>query len=205
MDSIVTVTTASETFDLTTLERVKRELGITTGTDDAALIDHIHAESVRVADWCNRVFAEQTYSEAFRLPCSADCLILSHRPVSSITSVVEDGVTLEADEYEVNPETGLLYRLDGDDELDVWPAVKITAVYVAGYALLTDLPRPIEEATIKLVTARHYAKSRDPFIRQIAVQGVDTVSYGFGGTDSPDGLPPEVAAMLSPYRDPVVG
>src|SRR3546814_1283456 len=73
--------------------------------------------SGQIATYCNRVFAQQTYSEVYRNVRCRSLLPLSHAPVDTITSVTVDGTALESTEYEVEAETGFLYRLSDDTRI----------------------------------------------------------------------------------------
>lgn len=198
-----TVSAASETFDLTILATVKAELGIPDATEtyDDALETFITQASRACATYCNRVFAEETLVDSFRLTSSTDKLLLSRMPVSSITSVVEDGTTLAADEYEFEAATGFLWRLDGDDNRSCWSCGKIVVTFVAGYELLETLPHDVERACIVTVKQNYFAKTRDPMVKEVDVPGVERVSYWVGSMPGDNGaLPAEAEALLDPFR-----
>lgn len=198
MMSIVTVTVPAVSQDLTVLATVKNELGITSDTnDDAKLAVYIKQASDAVSAWCRRVFGQETVSETFRPSFQVGKLILDRRPVSSITSVTEDGTALSASDYELDAESGMVTRLYSDCQSN-WSASKITVVYVAGYELLDSLPHSIEKATILLVKNYYYSGPRDPLMKSVDIPGVMSESYWVGDNGS---IPDEVADLLGPYRD----
>lgn len=201
MDSILTVTDAADTQDLTILSTVKSELEITATTDDDFLGTLITESSVAIATYCNRVFGKETVSEQFRLTCRRDKLMLARVPVDTITSVTVDGTALESDGYEIDKTTGFLYRLSGDCRT-CWTGSKIVVVYSAGFTLLTELPYDIERAAIDLVKRRYFARSRDASLRSVDVPDVIEEQY-WGGQNAPTvgGLPEDIARSLDPYRN----
>ncbi len=209
MLSSLTVTTAANTYNLTTLATVKAELGITDQTQDANIAIWIQHASGVVASYCNRVFGQETVVETFRLHggcgITPERLVLRRLPVSSVTSVVEDGDTLTSDDYELDSEKGWLLRLDGSDNPSFWSRSKIVITYVAGYALLDSLPFAIEQACIELVKSRFHNSSRDPLAKRIKVEGVDETEWWVGGVAGSSGaLPPNVIDLLAPFRNNIV-
>jgi hypothetical protein len=200
--SILTVVTPATKFDLTVLATVKEELGIATldTTHDAQLARLIHEASIACATYCDLVFAEEAVAETFRLTCSTDTLLLARRPVSTVTSIAEDGVALAAADYAVDAVKGFLYRLDGDGGLSTWSGSKIVVTYTGGYALLDSLPRDIERACISLIKTMFFQTTRDPLVRSVDVPGVMAETFWVGSIGDNGALPPNVTALLNPYR-----
>jgi hypothetical protein len=197
MNSILTVVTAAESQDLTRVATVRDELGISNDNDE--LLERlVHEASAACASYCDRVFGQEDVTEVFRPTSSQDSIRLHRYPVSEVTEVVEDGTTLDADEYEVDGPTGVLYRME-DDERSIWPGVKIEVSYTGGYELLDDLPRDIERACIELVKAWYFSARRDPMVRQSDIPGVMSESYWVGSIGT-GALPPNVTALLDKYR-----
>lgn len=173
MKSLLTVTAFADSYDLTVLETAKLELGVTGNDKDDQITLLIHQVSNAISTLCDRVFAEETVSEVFRLNSgsvgrghswlreegSIEGLILRRRPISSIVSVVEDVATVDSGEYECNFDSGVLYRLTSSDIRTTWTASKITVVYVSGYLLLDNLPYDIEKACLLWLKSL-YAQSR---------------------------------------------
>lgn len=218
----LTVATPATSYDLTVLATVKAEFDVSGSADDAVLADLIRQASGDIASYCGRVFAEEAVTETFRLgddACDGDWrgygqgwarykpgrggaepLCLDRWPVSSITSVVEDGTTLDADDYQLKASNGLLYRLS-DDVIVPWSGLKVVVTYVAGYELLAELPYEIERACLDLVKMRYYGRDRDPLLRAEKILDV-TESQWTASTSTPrrGGLPEEIARRLDDYR-----
>lgn len=93
---MLTVVTPAQSYDLTVLATVKAELGITDRSEDENLTRWIKQASDVIAKYCNRVFAQETVSETFRLATRESNLLLSRYPVVSIAAVQETGETLAA-------------------------------------------------------------------------------------------------------------
>lgn len=198
--SWLTIITPATTFDLTVLATVKQELGITVTTYDDQLTRLIHEASIACATYCDCVFALEEVSETFWLNCAMDELRLARRPVTTITSVVESGVTLTAGtDYAFDPATGSLFRLDGNDNRSAWTG-KVVVQYSGGYALLDGVPRDIERACIALIKTLWFSLTRDPLVRSVEVPGVMTETFWVGGIGDNGALPPNVTALLDPYR-----
>ena len=199
---MLTVVTPATSYDLTVLETVRAELGITNHAEDENLKRWIAQASDVIAKYCNRVFAQETVSETFRRSTRSDDILLSRYPVNSIVSIVENDETLADTDYELRGESGLLTRLF-DDAPACWPAGKIVVTYVAGYVLLTDLPYEIEAAALALVKQYRFAAQRDPQVRSESVDAIGSTGY-FDGLDV-SGMSPEVLGLLKDHRKPAGG
>lgn len=211
--SLLTVTAAATATDLTTLEAFKAELAIAHGDGDEWIKRAIPRASAAIATWCNRVFAQETLSEQFRLDApspggdrvagNTDHLLLGRWPVSSIAAVTEDGVALAAADYELDGPSGVLYRVS-DDSRVAWASAKIVVAYTAGYTLPGTanytLPRDIEHAALLLLKSWWFARTRDPLVKQESISGVADVAYWVAAPGQAADLPPDVAALLDKYR-----
>lgn len=215
MTSRLTVTTASETYDLTLLSTVKTYLEITDRAQDALLTILIRQASAAAASYCNRVFAQETLQEEFwatrdlnatsrMLNVTYRVLTLSRWPVTSVTSVVENDVTLVEDtDFLVVSDKGQLLRIDANGNPRAWPSYKITVVYVAGYQLLQTLPWDIEDAVIRMVKARWITRTRDPSLRQQNIPGVLEQTFWIPSGNEAGAMTPDVTDLLDGYRVPV--
>lgn len=200
MDSILTVTVAATTHDLTTLETVKDELG-SPDVPDATLRRWISDASNRCADFCNRVFGKETVSEEFALDRGryADALVLSRTPVTTVVSVTVDDTVLDTSEYRTDASSGLLYRLC-QGARSIWTGCKIVVVYSGGFELLGDLPRTIEQACLILVRQRMSARMRDPMLKSLELPGVVTETYWVDTSGNGAEMPPDAAGLLERHR-----
>lgn len=205
MPSILTIVTPATSTSLVTRAYVKSELSITDNSEDARIDSYIAQASAAIAGWCGRVFARETLTETIRLtsPISPDQLVLARFPVVSIASVVEDGTTLDAADYEANAENGLLRRLS-NDAIVSWSGSKIVVSYTAGYSLPNSAPEALQRACVDLVAYYRASAGRDPSLRSESVEGIDSASY-FDGAGERGGLPPAVAGLLQQFQIPSFG
>lgn len=200
MRRILTVTSASPTEDLTTLETIKAELGITDTSKDVLLARYIGVGSGAVARYLDRVLGKATVVETFRYVRGIEALPLARAPVTSIASVTVGGATLATTEYEVNSESGLLHRV-GVCPAD-WCSDAIVVTYTGGYELLDELPYEIEEACIRLVKGQYFARTRDPMVKSETIPDAGEFQYWVGPMPGADAaaLPGDVLALLMPFR-----
>ena len=207
-DSILTVTTAAASRDLTTLRRIKAELGIVDRKSDSLLRPWIREASGLIETKTNRVFAQETVSEMFRLRRHQrrDAIKLARYPVTTIASVTDiDGTVLAATSYEADLSTGMIWRLSGDaspnDRRIWWDSGKITVAYTAGYVLMDSLPFPLEQACLTLLKHRWAAKDRDPMVTSEEVAGIERSTFWIGAVGEDGALPPEVESLIASFRD----
>lgn len=202
------IVTAAASTNMTTRATVKAELEITDNASDARIDALIGQASATCISYLNRTIAQETVTDYFRRGRARGCsgvvnivgsLWLSRWPVSSITGVTEDGAALDSVDWELNGDTGQLWRLDDDDRIH-WSAAKIAVTYAGGYTMITDLPPDLERACISLVKLQWFAGRRDPMVKSETVPGVYEVAYGFGGITADNELPPEISGLLNAYR-----
>jgi hypothetical protein len=211
MRSILTVSTAATVRALTTLARVKSELQITNNEKDEIITTRISEASTTLETYLRRVLARETVVETIRLQAgdgAAECLNLKRWPVASITSIMEDDVAVDSEEYELEPAAGIIYRLDASGYRSSWFFCKsIILTYVAGYLLPAetsrDLPADIELAAVKLVTGQHLSSGRDPLVKMEEIPGVMRQEFWVGSIPDASSLPPDVTALVEPYRRPI--
>jgi len=198
MKSILTVNSYAQTQDLTVLATVKQELGITGTAEDAQLAIWIRQSSSMIANYCNRTFGLEVLNETFRLETTAENLLLSRFPLTTISSITENDIVLTAADYEADSVIGLLYRLSDDTRI-CWPAGKIVVAYSAGYALLDGLPHDIERACLSLIKQMRAQTTRDPMAKRIEIPDVMTTDYWVGRIGENGAMPPDVIDMLAPH------
>ena len=201
MASILTIVTAATVRALTTRDAVKGDLSLSGSGDDAWIDAQILAVSASIEAWCGRVFARETVAETWRNFCQ-EMVILDRAPVASITTVIEDDVTLAASDYDLDAQKGVIYRLSGDCRT-WWRAQKLVVTYAGGFLLPSqvgaNLPADIERACRLAVVSAFQQRGRDVMIRSESDTNIGSVSYldPRGGTEA---LPPQVAGMLAPYK-----
>lgn len=208
MRSIATVTTAPERVALTTLERVKAELDITTDAKDELLTAKILEASSDIEAQCRRSFGTQGLTERFwGEPGYAEFFSLRQFPAASMTSVTVDDVAVPASEYRLDAETGLLYRLDASGYPCTWQWCKdVVIVYTGGYEMPGSenptLPASLQAACVLLMNSYWTARGRDPALRSEEVPGIGSASYWVGAVGASGELPPEVMSRIMPFRRP---
>jgi len=201
----ITVVEPAADYLLTTRERAKAELGITTTTDDDIISDMIVRASSAIERECRRKFGVETVTETLD-GTGSRLLGLSRYPIVEVTEVTEDGTVLETTEYSVeSAEDGALYRANGwgrTGGLRMWGTeayssgyilpgyqdLRYSVTYRAGYLLPSDvnpwilpgtpenLPGAIEQACLETVKAWFSSRDIDPALASVQV-GQLRVSY----------------------------
>ena len=144
--------------DLTTLALVKAYANIT-GTDsgrDAVLEDLIDGASAQMENYLHRIITSATYtSEKIDGNHFTDSLILKNYPVTTFTSLTENGVAVSAATFDVDMDAGIIYRVAGswwtsDGVTAGWISGRriYAATYIAGY---TAVPEDLANACARQV------------------------------------------------------
>lgn len=221
----VTVVTPATSSMLTTLDRVKRELGITVDTDDLTLEDMVVRASSAIARETRRVFGVETVTETLD-GTGTRLLGLSRYPVLSVSAVTEDGTAIT--DYSVeDAESGALYRANGwgrSGGLRMWGTeayssgyilpgyqdLRYSVTYQAGYALpdasTPTLPGAVEQACLETVKAWYSSRDVDPNVSSVQV-GQLRVSYRDqgGSTMVHEALPAAALGYLRNYYARLLG
>lgn len=209
MRSIVTVATPASDTALTTLERVKLELGIPTGTtsSDEILQNKIDEASDDIEAALGFRLVRETAVETFwheQYDSAPEKLVLDRTPVASITSVVVDGVAIDASTWRLDPNTGELFALcNGYPSVWVF-SQSIVVTYGGGYILPPasnrTLPKGIEGACVALVSSFWAARGRDPTLRSEEIPDLISATYWVGAVGEDGELPPDIVTKLAPFR-----
>jgi hypothetical protein len=120
---------------LTTLERVRSDLGLSVTTKDTEIVRAINAASGRIEKYCGRIFWRDTAVEENVAGYGTTQMRLARRPINSITSIVLDGATVDSDDYKVSDADAGLVEKEGGW---VWTAhviQNITRTTLAGSEL----------------------------------------------------------------------
>jgi hypothetical protein len=209
----VTVQTPAVHKELTTLLSVKNELGITGSSSDRELISFIEQASDWIGSYCGRTFAKETVVET-RDASGGLFMVLTRRPIITITQVTLDGSTISSTTYTIDDaNAGLLFRSIG------WTSTQLGRHYVEKFPLLhgkrdwsftytagyvtpgsTDsqrnLPYDIEMAAVQLTKALYVARRDDPMvIKQVVGEASETRANSQGW-----GVPPTVIRSLDKWR-----
>jgi len=121
--------------DILTLEEARLAIrqGAAVTANDVEIAALITAVSIRLdaEDGIGPVVARTVTAETHDGGMSL--VALRHRPVLSVSAVVEDGTTLTSSDYHLDAEAGLLVRRSGSHD-DLWEHGRgnVTVTYVAG-------------------------------------------------------------------------
>ena len=171
-------------MELTTLVNVKSWLKISNAANDVVLTRVIEAAESRIRGLCESrtSFLTGTYVERFD-GNSCQLFRLKHSPITSITSVVCDGVTIASTLYTfaadrnaigfINPGQSTFFSTAMSSGRSVtgqsfntpsfgsgFNTVAIT--YVGGYANTAAIPDDLEQAVIELASIYYQSRGRDP-------------------------------------------
>jgi hypothetical protein len=136
----------------------------------------------------------ESIKDTFRLRgCPLEKLNLSRRPVVSIESVVENDLTLIADDdYELASASALLFRRSRGCH-SFWGRGNVIVSYSAGWA---TVPHDLRELAAKFATMLAAESGRDPSIGSESIPGVYDATYRYGRPDDPL-VPAEILEGLS--------
>jgi hypothetical protein len=172
--------------ELTTLADVKGWLGVTTSAMDATLTRLIEAAEARIRGICGSrdSFLTATFVETFDGD-AAQIIRLKNGPITSITSIVADGVTISSDLYSFNASRGVV-GFTHPARSTYWSTAMpsgllvtgrsfnspsfgngfntVTVTYVAGYANQAAVPADLQQAAVELAGLYFQAMERDPGI-----------------------------------------
>jgi uncharacterized phiE125 gp8 family phage protein len=223
MRSIVEIVAPAASELLTTLDRVKAELQITTDANDevleakiaeassdiqAAVGKRLPREDVKETFWHDDAFRPLLPVPRFGNPAQTT-LFLKRTPVSKIASVTVDDVALDPSEYRLDPGAGLLDRLTPDGYPCDWCFRKsVVIAYTGGFILpgqdSRNLDFGIEGAVVALVSDYWASRGRDPTLRSESIPGLIDRQFWVGAVGDPGLLPPRVLASIAPFRRPAV-
>jgi hypothetical protein len=205
---------------LTTTATLADELGITPAAGDVARLErYINQASEAIERFLGRKLQKTTRTEKLA-PSGTLRLVLANTPLSSITSIVEDGTTVDSDDYAIeDAEAGIVVADEvwGSNDLVhgiAQDAVRgtgkrdIVVTYIGGYVLpndggTRDLPHDIEAACLITAASLYRARGAD---RRIASEAVGDASVTYGGVNTAIGrgaggiIPDEAAVLLQAYR-----
>jgi hypothetical protein len=208
---------------LTTVAKVKDDLGLTDSTKDSVVIRMINSASSAIENYCRRTFGRATETQTLRGSGTHE-LALARTPLVSITSVAFDGETDSSGNYKIHDaDAGLVWKDSTWIPEPPWypgasgfPVVGAgerlySVVYVGGYILpkdgkadgTTTLPADLEEACILTAVSQYRNRGGD---RRVTSKALGDASVAYGGINTAIGrglggiIPDEAVFMLAPYR-----
>lgn len=202
---MLTVTDAADSHAIITVEQAKLELSISGSSEDALLEELVKDASAIITGWCLRdTFALEEVQQVERLDEPQPCLVLERELNVTIGEIVEDGVELEAEDWE--RDGALLYRLDANDRRISWPGcVKVAITYSAGYTAGADVPDILRRAALDAITTLYRSRGRDVTVRSEQTEGVGETQYFDGRRADVPPIAADRLAALGRYRRPAVG
>lgn len=166
---------------LDSLANVKARLGITSSVDDAFLTAQIELISDTIEAYCRRKFLtadyEQTFYRGDMAPNSK--LLLFHYPVSEITTIEEDGVELDGEEFRLHKSSGTVIRKNSG--VFLW-AEETVVTYTAG---LDECPTPVLSVLDSLVQERYNKKTSGvdlnfgSDVQRISIPGAISIDFDY--------------------------
>jgi uncharacterized phiE125 gp8 family phage protein len=174
---------------LTTLDATKTYLKIELidTSEDALFESLINAVSDQIENYCRRKLRERTYTDE-EYDGTDNCnLLLSQFPVSSVSDVKIDDVSIDPSEYKIRKDTGILVRTNSR-----WPegVMNIKVTHVSGY---NPVPSDLELACKHMVMF-YYKTDISNFSK----------TFGEGFMIRPEAFPPQVRMLLDGYRKAMI-
>ena len=224
---MLSVTTTSTSDKLTTVGRLKFQLGLTTSADDDLLDDIVLQATDAVATYVGYWPLRQRYSET--VPGYGNLrLMLSATPVRAVNEIRIDTQLVDPSSYVIEkPLAGIIHRDKGwpwtagveyDLDAHVAPGSELrrfTVDYEAGWIMTTStgpldadgfidntggrtLPHDFERGALEQAKSLYMGRKRDSNIVEKRV-GATSVTYQMRG-EQPHLLAPEAERLLERYR-----
>jgi hypothetical protein len=215
---------------LTTIAACEEALSVTAGSEDSYLARLIEFASSRIKQYCNRTFYWEDEIAEFVNSGGTNDLVVTRRPVTSITSVEYDDGEVDSDDYKCVgygfADAGIIYNANGwiwavggvnniaQDPLPGSENPRYTVTYDGGWvtpqqvidtpALTRTLPWDLEQACIDLVVLKYTRKGVTPGIKSEKLLSW-AASYETVDSSDPFGdLPASIKGVLGPYRNMVI-
>lgn len=190
--------------DLITLEEYKIAKNISKTDQDAVLTPLISTASQLITDYLGKKFVNDgtPITEVFDLDYDATTLYLEHYPVTELVAITElDPYAYDstvhfptaAASYILDSRDGKLIRTGGKYWPQGYGAISVT--YHVGADDVADIPQPLKQATIDLVT--YYAK--EEYIESKSMRGA-TLSSGSTNSAPSTDFPPHIQRVLDIYK-----
>ena len=196
---MLSVTTAAADRSLLTLAELRAAAGVPDNSRDAELTTLGARVAAAITGACQvarggavpPTLRLETLTETLQNDRHRTEIVLSRRPVVSVTSVTEIDAALTSADYEIEAGAGLLRRLAAGRPW-CWPCRKVVIVYQAGWQTVPD---DLKLAAAKFVQAEWQQGSRDPLLRRVKVEGISEREYWVDPTKD-SVIPAEVMDIL---------
>jgi hypothetical protein len=196
---------------LITLDEAKTALGISLAdtSQDAAITQQIDQVSAAINNYCDRIFVRQTYEDHFRYVCQ---WVAPGKPIRTrqypiptdldgvpLLTVTEDGAAIDPTMWEIDIETGWLYRLNGSNAVASWSGNSIIVDYDGGY---DTIPADLQGAALDWLKIRRAGAGRDPLLRSETIPDIisQTWATAVDLASAATSIPSSVRDWLSGYR-----
>ena len=169
--------------------------------DTNYLASMISAASAAIESYCDRTFAQATYTE-IQDGYDLRWMYLPNTPIASITSGTillddQDTISFDSTDVQFDASSGKLQLAPWSDAgYGAWPCgfQRITVVYVGGY---DQIPEDVQQACINVVLGMHSTSAKDPSKKS---EKLGDYSYTLNTDYSMSGISPMVAQLLANYR-----
>lgn len=188
----------ADDLNLLTIEELRVAVGL--ASDDTSQDDKLETLGKRVsamiASSCMVVkdgvnpptLLSEGCVDTYRLKCSQQAIYLSRRPVYQVVSVTVAGAVLTQDvDYEVDPASGKLTRLCGDEE-SWWQTGKTVVEYVAGFE---TVPEDLKALAAQLAGGYWTDDGVDPMEKSLNIPGVVSIERWVDANADPQ-MPKEI-------------
>lgn len=165
---------------------MKTYLGISSNTYDTFLTDQLNLVSDVVEAYCRRKFMTANYVETFYLDdfeMKPTVLTTFHYPIKTITSIVEDIVTISVDDYRVQKDYGIITKPD----YFFREASKVIITYQAGFDVA---PSPIRSVVMSIVEERYNKKvsgvslNFGSDVQRVSIPGTISIDFDYSLTSN---------------------
>lgn len=185
---MITIITAPESYNLTTVASLKSMLNITDSASDTKLGDCIARASSIITNYCNRQFAQTRVSEKIRVNGRDFTTIqLENAPINTLHSFKYLGDDVASTDYSTDE---LCYgRILSGENLQFFYSGRLysySAEYTFGYVLpsftvgIPNLPSDLEYAALQIAKMAFLTSDKHPNIKMEDVPDVYRVAYAGG-------------------------
>lgn len=209
------ITTPATDRTLLTIDELRFLAGVSNGARDLELRNLETRIAASIMSECNIAIGSgaeptlrrETLTETIYAPMDGEFLILSRRHSVSVSSLTLDGSIISASGYVVDPEKGVLLRLEGTYPC-YWSGQIAVVLYDAGFA---TVPGDLKQAAMDYFRGSLAEAGRDPFVKSETkdVPGVGSRTREFWvgnipGQSSDGPVPAIVAEQLKRFRNRLV-
>lgn len=215
MRSILTIMTPADDLALLTIDELRVAAGITGSGSDPSLkamglriAASIVAEcGIAIGRGAEPTLRQEIVSETFyEVKCGE--LVLARRHNIEVASVTVDGSVLDPGDVDVDPESGIAWRLS-DEQIVPWGAKKAVFIYKAGFE---DIPGDLKMAATDFFRMAWLESTRDPALKGEVVDIPDVIrtekTFWVGsvpGQSLESAVPDVVAGQLGRFRNIAIG